>query len=174
MLKSFTDKLNNTNIVLNWLKQESPNAEVVFVSPAKVTESKSIASHQWHHPVSERNVIFIIAKNQLVLKNTLISPFTVFYALVIVMLLVFSIIGKAVYPLALALLGLLQIEKQLPYQRRILYEDIQKIIVDSKDDINTKLIIDTNVRVIHTQIAKSLTEQAWNIITSQTKTIINS
>ena len=173
MMKSFVDKFNNTKIAVNWLKRESPEDEIVFASAARVIETKGIVL-KWYQRIAGRQVIFILTKDQLVLKSPLVSSATIIYIVGIIVFSIFYILSKELSILALALLGLLQMLQQLKYQQWIFDEDIRKIILDSRSDVRTALIIDTKERVFHTYFAQALPQKVWKAITSRTKTVVYS
>ena len=173
MMKSFVDKFNNEKIAANWLKRESPEDEILFASAASVIEAKGIVL-KWYQRIAGQPVIFILTKDQLVLKSPLISSFTIIYAVGIIAFSIFYILSRELNLLALALLGLLEMLQQLKYQRWIFDEDIRKIILDSRNDAKIELIIDTKEKVFHTFLAQALPQNIWKQITLRTKTAVYS
>jgi hypothetical protein len=174
MLKSFVDRLSNINIAINWLKRESPDDQIIFVSAATVIESGSIAPVKWYHQLSARGVILILTKNQVAFKKTLFSPLTVFYILIISLFLIIFIMGKQWSIFLLAFLAFLDFLLHLSYRRKIQYNDIRKIMLDAREGIKTELVIDTKEGVIHAFFAQTLPPKALNMITSRAKTVIPS
>lgn len=174
MLKSFADKVNNTISAVNWLKSEFPDDEIVFASAATATETKSVTPVRWYQQILERYTTLVITKNQLVLKNNLVSPVTVFYAFVLIASVVTYLVSKDWQILLLVPLALLHIWFRLPYERQLPYTEIRKVMLDSRSSARTELIIDMKEKVIHTVFAQTLPQKAWKVITSRTKTVIYS
>ncbi len=174
MLKSFVDRLNGTDSAVNWLRGAFPDEEIVFLSAATVLETKSIAPAKWYQRVFERQVTLMLTKNQLALKNSLISRITILYSVWAIILLILYILDKDWGTLILIMMPLLLLLQYLPYQRQILYKDIRKILLNPMGGARTELVVDITEKVIHTVFAQTLPPKALKIITSRAKTTISS
>ncbi len=174
MLKSFADKFNGTNSAINWLKRESPDDLIIFVSAATVIESGSIAPIKWYHRLSARGVTLLLTKNQVAFKKTLFSPLTVSYIFIIGFFLIVFIMGKQWPILLFALLASLDLWQHLSYRQQIQYKDIRKIMLDARSDIRTELVIDTKEGVIHTFFTQVLPQKTLNMISSRAEIVISS
>lgn len=174
MLKSIADQLDSTKRVLNWLKRESPNEEIVFAFPAKVIESRRITPATWYQRLSERSVIFIVTKEQMALKSVLISPVTILYLLTFVTFFTFSMIGRQWSLFLLSLLSVHNLVEHLQYQHKILYKGVRKLLVDTRGNGRTEFVIDIETRVFHVRFAQSISPKSLRLIASRTKIVMTS
>ncbi len=174
MLKSLVKMFNNTSIAINWLKRESPDDEIIFVSAATVIESGSIVPVKWYHRFSARGVTLLLTKKQVTFKKTLFSPLTVSYTFIIGFFFAIFIMGKQWPILLLALLVLLDLLQNISYRRQIQYKDIRKIMLDTRGSTRTEFVIDTKKEAIHIFFTQTLPQKTLNMITSRAETVISS
>jgi hypothetical protein len=139
MLTTVADRLNSTNAAVKWLKRKHPEEEVVFASAATILETNKAVPVGWSFQrLFQRRGVLILTRNQLVLKDSFFSLFTVFYLFVIIASLAMFLGSQEWLYLLFVIPSSALVLQRLPYQQQIPLNDIREVKLGSVRGITAK------------------------------------
>jgi hypothetical protein len=128
MLRTLTDRLYGTNGVIKWLKNKHPEEEVVFASAATILETTQKNQIGWSlRRLFQRRGVMIITRNQIVLKDSMFSFYTVFWLFMFAFSLFAIFQSRSSDFILWAILSAIFLLQRLPYQRQIPLKDIREL-----------------------------------------------
>ena len=168
MWQSFVDKLYNKDCAVKWLKSKNPDEEIVFASAATILEANEDAPIGLSTKrVLQKRGVLIITRNQLVLKNSVISATNIGYFLFLIYSLVLVVVEKNwlfIIPAAFFCIGIAQ---RWSFEKHILLSDIQDVKLEEASSMRGKyplLIVYLAGKVIQIMTAQILNQDILQAI----------
>jgi hypothetical protein len=173
MLRNLADNLYSKNNAVKWLKNKSPEEEIVFASAATLLETKDAASVGWSlRRFFQHRGVVIMTRNQIVFKSSFLSFSAILYLVLFVLSLIMFLQSRDWdYLLVVMFTGLL-VSQFLPYQKQILLKDIRKVKLGSVRGMFTTgslLSVYVKNKVLNIVPAQLLSEDVMQVISSKKK-----
>ncbi len=172
MLRKLTDRLNSTNAAVEWLRSTYPEEEIIFASAATILETDTAAPVGWSfRRLFQHRGVLMLTRNQLALKDSFFSLFTVFYLFVLIAALAMFFRSQDWLYLLLVVVSSAFILQRLPYQQQIPLKDIRDVTLGSvrgitaKGSLFTVYLKDKAINIVPAQI---LPEEVMHVISSRT------
>ncbi len=173
MLRSLADSLYSKNTAIKWLKNQSPDEEVIFASAATLLETKDGAPVGWSfRRFFQHRGVVIITHNQIAFKSSLLSFSAMLYLFLFVMCTLMFLRSRDWDYILLVIFAGLLVSQFLPYQKQISLKDIRKVNLEAvRGMISTGSLLSVYVKnkVFHIVPAQLLSEDIMQVISSKKK-----